>query len=1176
MVRGGAILRIRIMDFKPSPELPKRIAFADVPLRELAEKGGHEAETRKMDLLALGEIVTTYGNKTAHGEVLMGYKNPTGTAFVVVTLKLVPPHLSLVEGVPPEAQLSAWNFHLLEPKEQDEYDLKMIQIRKAFEDEKEERKRLELERLDMEQRARFQKRMETRVQQPTTRTNWRELQELMTNQLMRREWGYTMDKSSGVGGWRRPPGTGLQEVREEEAERRLVIKYLDYRNAERSEDGAVQDFVTKHMADQIGEMTDHLMEWADPGGKHATELHPGSKSLGASVAHVLPTANLVGRRSKGQSQQRPKSRGASRGTGGAKAGASGGGFEGGEESLEWKDGRLSGVPVSYLKPDHRTVGFEELKEAILLELTGGEQKNAWRDSVEIALQLSVTEVGMPSFFTTMSLSNDRRQDLTKLIDNLRGEPGGVGDSNTCMLSKIDYEELVASLEDELEECQSNRPIDPNELVKWKIGVSYLEKLLEDADKNLEKTIRVREAARRLANTGDKSTPTSRLADATLDSNTFSSSSSKRPGENIAQVQAVGLDGLRPDGSTLRDISVCRTPAATMTEEGLVFTAPAPGVGERRRWQVETVNGKDFLFPRDVMSGVAKSSQYTKRPGVQQIIDTSSGEQVKMIQDDSLQPRTRIINMKSSSRENQDNLAENLSQHVYQPPGKEIWGKALKTAHGRRFKEFDMMNDVRFLSMGGGINLSVPTDRPRPDTSTTRLERTPMTNHVDITVHPDRPSGETIYMEARFAVFGKKKLMSAAILNAAIPPDENSMFANHDKVGGKIALFDIPLTENLQSTDLGFVCARQAEKAGACAAMFILASDVLITAAGSNRHINPVGIPIFTIGKSQGDRLKGWIQPPIRFNPPYITITTWKPEWLEPQPESGYGNSEAAGTKDQKYRAMSNELVKKWREVLSDDEEGRVWMERVRNRVQRELGIEDPSDLKRGVSHIGNNSLQEEKLRASELFEGASARNELIDLADDEEDGQRNFEVASMAARAEATFNAATGTMLKMTTTPNNIVEIRRGVALIISNATHLLPRADGSSRDIPGLENDVRELECLLPTLGFKVFPPQRNRNADEVWNFLRKVKRGFDAGGALTEFDSLAIFVTGHSNGQSIECAVDDAGQIGSIGIQLLMELFNDQNCPGNVITLDKTRPVTCCCFFPQYFLFTLLHYDF
>ncbi len=48
-----------------------------------------------------------------------------------------------------------------------------------------------------------------------------------------------------------------------------------------------------------------------------------------------------------------------------------------------------------------------------------------------------------------------------------------------------------------------------------------------------------------------------------------------------------------------------------------------------------------------------------------------------------------------------------------------------------------------------------------------------------------------------------------------------------------------------------------------------------------------------------------------------------------------------------------------------------------------------------------------------------------------------------------------------------------------------------------------------------------------QVWAFLRKIRKGFDRGGALAAHDNLLMVVSGHTDGQNIECAVDNAGQV-------------------------------------------------
>jgi hypothetical protein len=98
MVRSGVRLRVRVMDFKPAPQQPKGIGYTDYPIKNLAEKGGISEKIR-CDLLALGDIVTTYGDKTSHGQPLPGHKDPTLSAYIVLILEMMPPPYAKVEGL---------------------------------------------------------------------------------------------------------------------------------------------------------------------------------------------------------------------------------------------------------------------------------------------------------------------------------------------------------------------------------------------------------------------------------------------------------------------------------------------------------------------------------------------------------------------------------------------------------------------------------------------------------------------------------------------------------------------------------------------------------------------------------------------------------------------------------------------------------------------------------------------------------------------------------------------------------------------------------------------------------------------------------------------------------------------------------------------------------------------
>ena len=125
MVRGKCIVQLRLMDVKTPPEPNKGVGFFQVSLYDLASRGG-EKQTIVCNLLALGQVVNTYGNKYEHGTELRGYRDPYAPSTLEFSIELLPP-TGLVpnEVVPREQQITPWEFFLLEPDEQDAYDERM-------------------------------------------------------------------------------------------------------------------------------------------------------------------------------------------------------------------------------------------------------------------------------------------------------------------------------------------------------------------------------------------------------------------------------------------------------------------------------------------------------------------------------------------------------------------------------------------------------------------------------------------------------------------------------------------------------------------------------------------------------------------------------------------------------------------------------------------------------------------------------------------------------------------------------------------------------------------------------------------------------------------------------------------------------------------------------------------
>ena len=212
MIRDKCILELRLMDAKTPPEPHKGVGFFQVDLHELASRGG-EKESIVANLLVLGQVVNTYGNKYEHGEDLKGYRDPYAPSTLAFTVELPPPPLTPNATVPPEQQIPPWQFYLLSPSEQDAYDAKVLALESMLVSQRAaEAERMRLKRLQ-EKKQQHERLMAKKLKDPLTwRTNWKELQENVKNDLLRREWGPAMDKYRGFGGWRRVSGTGMQVV----------------------------------------------------------------------------------------------------------------------------------------------------------------------------------------------------------------------------------------------------------------------------------------------------------------------------------------------------------------------------------------------------------------------------------------------------------------------------------------------------------------------------------------------------------------------------------------------------------------------------------------------------------------------------------------------------------------------------------------------------------------------------------------------------------------------------------------------------------------------------------------------------------------------------------------------------------------------------------------------------
>lgn len=186
MVREECIVQLRLLNAKTPPEPHKGVGFFRLSLLELARKGGAK-ETIKCDLLALGEVVNTYGNKYPHGTELKGYRDPYAASTLEFSVEMLSPPLVPNEIVPPHEQLAPWDFYLLAPAEQDTYDHRIITLASMLVAQQQaEEQRLRLKRLQ-DKKVAHERLMAKKLKDPMTwRTNWKELQENIQNDLFRR------------------------------------------------------------------------------------------------------------------------------------------------------------------------------------------------------------------------------------------------------------------------------------------------------------------------------------------------------------------------------------------------------------------------------------------------------------------------------------------------------------------------------------------------------------------------------------------------------------------------------------------------------------------------------------------------------------------------------------------------------------------------------------------------------------------------------------------------------------------------------------------------------------------------------------------------------------------------------------------------------------------------------
>lgn len=1277
IIRSGGKVKLTVMDFKPLPESPRAIGFMELSLVSIANSDG-KLPMEGHPLLASGDVVNTFGKKIESGQELRGYRDSQAPSLLHVNFEISTPPYVFVEGVPLEEQVNAWQFHMMAPEDQDEYDERLQERKKRIVEDELAAVEAERKRVARERREKKLRELNKMLREPkTARTNWKEFQDLIGNELMRREWGHGMDKYQGSGGWRRMAGTQVQEDRDYDHERRLIQQWLRYVATDREEEEEVRDFATHFNTKRLQAMTDHLREWSDFGGRYTAELNPGQRSLGASLSRIMSTAKTF-----------PLKRGMD-------SAFDAGSAEDEEEGVfksefTWVQGRVSAEQIAFLakaneeeeeaaKKKDAFVGFSEFKQALMHCLLQGDSRNIWRPDVEYSLQHFLGELEVVETFEGIWLDNERKEEWLQLLSELRGQTPteSAKDKDTAshkpmrqktpMVSRINATELVKSLEEVVTELRSmTPPQDPEEYQRWRSECSGREKELDEAQRYLEReeklaakpksppkssdrpqllqippssalasggiwplsrpaqpdpfslpaATRSRDTEQqdgsvsvslgaavsnalgqrsapdngglvqalsaaaeqsphlvleggespssRLSTTpsrlsrgasisnlkrsksvrfpplsskpGTPQTPASAGAGTTSESGSFGEmvsaryldsgdqdSDSKQPPEPRPQTSGSRLPAVRlkTEGTLLRKRSRSHTPTAAMSSQGLRYLEEAPDAAESTFWELEHCNGRHYLFPKHATAALC--SALLQRPTTQQVsrgVSASDLTREGVFQSstlDSVQARTRLLQTAHKF-------------HPYVPPASTRWTHTEKLQGGRVCQELDLLPSLHSMSRGGRLEFAQTTLNPRPDTSASMTSLPDQLFHGHIEIAPDRPGGPSVSLDARFAKFGVRKPFQSQLVNATPPTSADGSLAGKTQVVGHIALFDVTMKPLCLFNDLGVQCARKAQEAGAVAAIFIQGDEELISPQGGDSGIL---IPVLCVRRSDGLRLYNWIDPPRQFNPPYLRVDPWKPDWFADKPHQNgtslHGISERDEGEDERdeqgqdTQSISQRMVTFWKKVFTEDETGKEWISDVDSMVSDHLKVPNLQALCQTDQNGSDSKPQDE------AFEPSPDPNT-------EQDDKGN----------ESEFRADTGTLLKMSVTKNDVVEMKSGLACIISSSTNVMPLGNGESRDIPGHDDNIDALQRLLPTLGFKVLPPMCNKNADDVRGFLRQVRKGFEKGGALSVHDSLLLVILGHSDGRSVECSMDSSGQIGSLGIQALMEFFSDLNAPG------------------------------
>jgi hypothetical protein len=943
MVRERCILQLRLMDAKPPPEPAKGIGFFQVPLRELASRGGAR-ETAVVNLLALGLVINTYGKQHEHGSELRGYRDPVAPSTLEFSVELPPPPLTPNPTVPPQQQLAPWDFFLMAPAEQDAYDEKMTTLEAMLlSQQAAEAERVRLKRIKEKKEA-HERLMAKKLKDPLTwRTNWKELQENLKKDLFRREWGPAMDKFKGFGGWRRKGGNGAQEERQEDAERMLVQQLMKYERMEQEEDVEVARYVQKRNARRLGEMTQHLHEWSDAGGIYTAELIPGQRSLAASISKCMPTARLpadrVGSRSLARSTDA-------------------------SVPFQWMEAKVAGGrPVRFLASNAATrqggeegnagagagqevvwnAGFAELKEAVLRVVLGGDSESPWRRDVEHVLQRFVEDLHMLEVYEGKWLDEASQERLAVLVTTRRlqlqaeEESRGVRSMlsasrpRTAMIKDADLWTLVQTLQGECQALLRTKPVSGSreELIAW--GGVYAEKCKQlDMARRLEE----RDTAARNSKAAMASPDSSPLAHAGSPLARLSRAGGGHAASDAAAPPAPAASGdganvfILPDDAAdaSSQSSQWRSRPTTSSRPMTQASRPRTRASDARTSRPATSFSihpttiekfDDFQVPKhSLLRKVSRSSTPTAvqtarglelRPALPDAATTRTWEVMHSNQQDFLfpaiapgraDPTTRIsrpstqqmAHRSAAADTNHDEYAQSIQTDSVLPPIRTIFtGEEHHPYVPPAADRWEYTDKMASGVVYGELEL-LPELR--------RLGTGGKIKVMETTENPRPDSSSTV-------VRVPPERLGAAVTIGAIRPGgptthlqgRYAAWGKHSEFRGQvvnlppIATPDTNLGSEVAGKVALFKVAVRAkcqinDVACRCAGKAALAKCIAAIFIGDDDEFviseggpSDMPIPVLLLRRSDGMVLYNWINPPLNFNPAIIHVCLWKPPWF---------------------------------------------------------------------------------------------------------------------------------------------------------------------------------------------------------------------------------------------------------------------------------------------------------